>query len=101
MYFPGKDLYIMPSVDDILTIGLQDSSDSFYAELPQLLLAKHFGELRTSGKEIALLGRVRQRDEAGIHLQAPKSYVQETVNILGLSNGRSVGSGYYGHFLSD
>lgn len=82
----------MSYVDDILTVGLQDSSDRFFAELSQLLLIKHFGELRTSGKDIPFLGRVLQRGGAGIHLLAPKSYTQEMVNILGRSNGRSVGT---------
>lgn len=82
----------MSYVDDILTIGLQDSSVWFYTELSQLLLAKHLGELQTSGKETPFLGRVLQRNKTRTHLQAPKSHVQEMVNILGLNNGRSAGT---------
>lgn len=73
----------------VLTVALQDSSDWFYAELSQLLFAKHLGELRTSGKDIPFLSRILQRDESGIHLQAPKSHIKEG-ELLGLGNGKPV-----------
>lgn len=82
----------MSYIDDRLTVGLQDSSDRFYAELTQVLLAKDLGELRTYGKDIPCLGRVPQRDESGIRLQAPKAYIQEMVEPCGLGNGTPVGT---------
>lgn len=51
-YFPGTDLYLMSCVNDILAVGLQDSTDWFDGELSQLLLIKQLGELQPSGKDI-------------------------------------------------
>lgn len=53
------------SVDDICAAGVQDSADRFIAELPQLLLVEHLGELRPSGKGVPLLGRILLRKVKG------------------------------------
>lgn len=68
----------------------QTSSDWFYGELSELLLITHFGELRPAEKGIPFLRRVLQRDEAGIHLQAPKANVLEMVDTLGQRTGKEV-----------
>lgn len=51
-YFPDRDLYAMSYVDDMLPVGLQDSSDWFFAELSQLPLMKHVCEIQASVKDI-------------------------------------------------
>lgn len=47
-YFLGKDVYVMCYIDDILAVGLQDSTAWFFGEQSRLLLVKHLGELRHS-----------------------------------------------------
>lgn len=86
-YFPTTLFYDMSFVGDILTIGPQDSADCFYEELSKTLLIKHLGELRTSGRDIAFAGRLLHRDHDGVHLLAPKAYV-EMVNLLGFERGK-------------
>lgn len=78
----------MSYVDDIPTAGLQDSFKRFYAELSQVLLLKHLGELRTFGKDIPLLGRVLT-GRFGYPPADTKAYTQEIVELLGLGNGPS------------
>lgn len=53
-------------------------------QLSQPFLIKHLGELRSAGEDIPFLGRVLQRDEAGIHLQAPKPLVLAMLGLIGL-----------------
>lgn len=89
-YFPDRELYAMSYVNDILTVGLQDSADWFFSDISQLLLIKHIGELLPGGKEIAFLGRLQRRDDTGIHLQAPRSYMSEMIQLLGPTGGKSV-----------
>lgn len=56
-YFPTQHLYIMSYVDDILTVGPQDSADWFCEELSRKLHIKQVGELQTNKREIASLVR--------------------------------------------
>lgn len=89
--FPGNGLYAMSYVADILTAGL--GALQIFAGLSQLLLIKHRGELRISGRDIPFVGRALQRGDSGIHLQATKAYIQEVVEeLFGLCNGRPVGT---------
>lgn len=44
------------------------------------------------GRTSLFLGRVVQRNELGIHLRAPKPYVYEMVDLLGLGSGKAVGT---------
>lgn len=60
-------------------MGLQDLTESFHGELPQLLLITQLGELRTFGKDIPFLDRVLHRDHLVIYLHSPKPYAQERV----------------------
>lgn len=82
----------MSYVDDILAVALEASSGWFYDELPPLVLIKPPGGLRLARKDIPSLGRVLHRDEAGLHLQAPKPYAPEMVDLLGLRTGKAVGT---------
>lgn len=89
-WFPDKELSAVPYVDEILTVGLQDSAVWFYSELSKLLLIKHLRELLTGGKDIVFLARLLRRDAGGIHLQAPRSYTTEMIDLLGFKSGKSV-----------
>lgn len=67
--FPGKDLYTISHIDDILAFRVRDSTGWFVGELPQLLPTKHLGERGPCGKgTFPVLRRALQRDDSGIHL---------------------------------
>lgn len=82
----------MSYADDIPTVGHEDPPDWFYGEVSQLLLIKHLGELRYGDQALHFLEGAIYRDEKGIHLQATKAYVEDMVELLGLQNGKSVGT---------
>lgn len=67
--FPGKDLYIMSYVDDILAVGLQDSADWFFGEFSQLCLG--ISESHPCANDIPFLGQVLVRDETGFTYKHP------------------------------
>lgn len=70
-------MYDMSYADDILTVGPQGSADWFYNVVAQRLLIKHLGALCSDLKSMPFLGRVLQREGKGIHLQAPKAYIND------------------------
>ena len=78
--------------DDILAIGPKGSTDWFYSEVKMKLLVRQTSELTTKGSEVPFLGRLLKRDGKGIHMMAPKSYVNEMMEVLGLENAKKVGT---------
>lgn len=50
------------------------------------------GELRNDGKNIHFLGRVPQRYEKGMHLRAPKAYINDMIGTLGMQTRKHVGT---------
>lgn len=79
-YFSEKNLCnicVMSYADEGLTVLVLQSLCAAVAHRAPIR------EIRSEGKNVPSLGRVLQRDEKGIHLQAPKAYINAWPRLWG------------------